>query len=175
VSAVVKNVVLDVYRIIFGILIIIAELRPLVISRYLLVWFSFMMYYIGLGFFYVFVGGFALGSNWSTARGRQRRPADALSGSLSADASVSLCAMQVRVCGDCRSGVCRLRLLLHGLLLHQPREEASGRSRTHRSVRCDVGRGAEQRQQTVAEAEEQLQTIADANTAQLMHQQLPRV
>ena len=59
---VIKNCVLDIYRIIFGLLIILAELR----LRYLLVWFSFLLYYIGLGFFYFFVGGLALGDNWST-------------------------------------------------------------------------------------------------------------
>jgi len=57
---VLKNCVLDVYRIIFGLLIMTAELR----FKYLLVWFSFLLYYIGLGFFYVFVGGLALGTNW---------------------------------------------------------------------------------------------------------------
>jgi len=56
----IKNTVLDIYRIIFGILLMISELR----LRHLLVWFSFMLYYIGLGFFYVFVGGLALGSEW---------------------------------------------------------------------------------------------------------------
>ena len=44
-----------------GLLIILAELR----LRFLLVWFSFLLYYIGLGFFYFFVGGLALGDNWS--------------------------------------------------------------------------------------------------------------
>jgi len=57
---VLKNVVLDVYRIIFGILIMVCEAR----WKYLLVWFSFLLYYIGMGFFYVFVGGLALGTNW---------------------------------------------------------------------------------------------------------------
>jgi len=56
----IKNVVLDIYRVIFGFLIIFAELR----LRHLLVWFSFLLYYIGLGFFYVFVGGLALGTQW---------------------------------------------------------------------------------------------------------------
>jgi len=55
-----KNTILDIYRIIFGALIMLAELR----MRHLLIWFSFMLYYIGLGFFYVFVGGLALGSQW---------------------------------------------------------------------------------------------------------------
>jgi COPI associated protein len=52
--------VLDLYRIIFGLLIMIAELR----LKRLLVWFSFLLYYIGLGLFYVFVGGLASGSEW---------------------------------------------------------------------------------------------------------------
>jgi len=56
----IKNTVLDIYRVVFGILIMLAELR----LRRLLVWFSFLLYYIGLGFFYVFVGGLALGSEW---------------------------------------------------------------------------------------------------------------
>ena len=56
----IKNVVLDVYRVIFGLLLIVAEARV----KYLLVCFSFLIYYIGLGFFYVFIAGFALGSNW---------------------------------------------------------------------------------------------------------------
>ena len=56
----IKNTVLDAYRVIFGLLIIVAELR----LKYLLVCFSFLVYYIGLGFFYVFIAGFALGSNW---------------------------------------------------------------------------------------------------------------
>lgn len=56
----IKNVVLDVYRVIFGLLIIVAEFRV----KYLLVCFSFLIYYIGLGFFYVFVAGFALGEEW---------------------------------------------------------------------------------------------------------------
>ena len=56
----IKNVVLDVYRVIFGLLLIVAELRV----KYLLVCFSFLIYYIGLGFFYVFIAGFALGSEW---------------------------------------------------------------------------------------------------------------
>lgn len=55
-----KNTVLDVYRVIFGLLIMLAELR----LRHLLVWFSFLLYYIGLGLFYVFVGGLALGTEW---------------------------------------------------------------------------------------------------------------
>ena len=37
-----------------------AELR----LKHLLVWFSFLLYYIGLGLFYVFVGGLTAGSDW---------------------------------------------------------------------------------------------------------------
>ena len=37
-----------------------AELR----LKHLLVWFSFLLYYIGLGLFYVFVGGLTAGENW---------------------------------------------------------------------------------------------------------------
>ena len=56
----VRDVVLDLYRIVFGLLIMVAELR----LKRLLVWFSFLLYYIGLGLFYVFVGGLAGGSEW---------------------------------------------------------------------------------------------------------------
>jgi len=56
----VRDVVLDLYRIVFGLLIMVAELR----LKRLLVWFSFLLYYIGLGLFYVFVGGLAGGSDW---------------------------------------------------------------------------------------------------------------
>lgn len=51
--------ILDLYRIIFGFLIMIAELR---ISK-LLVWFSFLLYFVGMGGFEIFVGGLALGTS----------------------------------------------------------------------------------------------------------------
>ena len=54
------NIVNNLYRIIFGILIILAELR----LTSLLKWFSFLTFFAGLGAFYVFVGGIACGSNW---------------------------------------------------------------------------------------------------------------
>jgi len=38
----------------------VAELR----LKHLLVWFSFLLYYIGLGLFYVFLGGLAGGDDW---------------------------------------------------------------------------------------------------------------
>jgi len=53
-----KDNVLYVYRIVFGALLVIAELR---LAR-LLVWFSFLLSYIGLGFYYLFIGGLGLGS-----------------------------------------------------------------------------------------------------------------
>jgi len=53
-----KDNVLYVYRIVFGLLLIVAELR---LAR-LLVWFSFLLSYIGLGFYYLFIGGLGLGS-----------------------------------------------------------------------------------------------------------------
>jgi len=53
-----KDNVLYVYRIVFGLLLIVAELR---LAR-LLVWFSFLLSYIGLGFYYLFLGGLGLGS-----------------------------------------------------------------------------------------------------------------
>jgi len=56
----VRDVVLDIYRIVFGVLIMVAELR----LKHLLVWFSFLLYYIGLGLFYVFLGGLASGNDW---------------------------------------------------------------------------------------------------------------
>jgi len=56
----VKDVVNAVYQIIFGLLIVTAELRFV----RLLVWFSFLVTFIGLGGFYIFVGGLALGSSW---------------------------------------------------------------------------------------------------------------
>ena len=43
-----------------GVLIMVAELR----LKHLLVWFSFLLYYIGLGLFYVFLGGLASGNDW---------------------------------------------------------------------------------------------------------------
>lgn len=60
----VSDVVNDIYRVIFAILIILAELR---LSK-VLKWFGFLLSFIGLGFFYVFVGGLALGSEpWAIA------------------------------------------------------------------------------------------------------------
>jgi len=56
----IKSVVNDLYRIVFGTLIVIAEFR----WTSLLVWFSFMVHFIGLGGWYIFVGGLALSSNW---------------------------------------------------------------------------------------------------------------
>lgn len=56
----IKTVVNALYQIIFGLLIITAELRFIK----LLVWFSFLVTFIGLGGFYIFVGGLALGSQW---------------------------------------------------------------------------------------------------------------
>src|ERR1700761_8290565 len=53
----IKDGVNDVYRIIFGILIVIAEFR----WTRLLVWFSFLVHFIGLGGWYIFVGLLALG------------------------------------------------------------------------------------------------------------------
>ena len=56
----IELVVANIYRIIFGILIVIAELQFVK----LLDWFSFLCTLIGLGGFYIFVGGLALGSDW---------------------------------------------------------------------------------------------------------------
>lgn len=55
-----KTVVNACYRILFGILIILAELR----MEKWLKFFTFLTSYLGLGLFYVFVGGLALGGDW---------------------------------------------------------------------------------------------------------------
>ena len=55
-----KDIVDNIYRCIFGILILLAEFR----FAFLLQWFSFLTFFSGLGAFYVFVGGLALGSAW---------------------------------------------------------------------------------------------------------------
>lgn len=55
-----RNIVANVYRIIFGLLVIIAEFRMV----FLLQWFSFLTFFSGLGAFYIFIGGLALGSEW---------------------------------------------------------------------------------------------------------------
>lgn len=52
--------VANIYRILFGVLIIIAEFQYVK----LLDWFSFLLTLIGLGGFYIFVGGLALGDEW---------------------------------------------------------------------------------------------------------------
>jgi len=54
-----KTIVNDIYRLIFGFLIILAELR---FDRVLRRFFQFLIYSIGLGAFYMFVGGLALTS-----------------------------------------------------------------------------------------------------------------
>lgn len=59
-GASISNIVNNLYRVIFGILIILAELR----LSGLLKWFSFLTFFAGLGAFYVFVGGLACGSDW---------------------------------------------------------------------------------------------------------------
>jgi len=56
----IKSVVSDLYRIFFGVLIIVAEMQ----WTHMLVWFSFLASLIGLGAFYIFVGGLALGGDW---------------------------------------------------------------------------------------------------------------
>lgn len=54
------DIVDNSYRCIFAVLIVLAELR----LRGMLVWFSFLTYFAGLGAFYIFVGGLAMGSEW---------------------------------------------------------------------------------------------------------------
>jgi nitrogen fixation-related uncharacterized protein len=55
-----KPIVANLYRIIFGFLIVLAELQWVK----LLDWFSFLCTLIGLGGFYIFVGCLALGTQW---------------------------------------------------------------------------------------------------------------
>jgi len=50
----------NVYRIMFGILIVLAEARLTSMLR----WFSFLTFFWGLGAFYIFVGGLAMGDRW---------------------------------------------------------------------------------------------------------------
>jgi hypothetical protein len=49
-----------VYQIIFGLLILIAEARWSGLLKH----FKFLTHFLGLGLFYIFVGGLALGSDW---------------------------------------------------------------------------------------------------------------
>jgi len=51
---------LGVYQIIFGLLILIAEARWSGLLKH----FKFLTHFLGLGLFYIFVGGLALGSSW---------------------------------------------------------------------------------------------------------------
>jgi len=55
-----KNLVNALYQVIFGILMVICELRWMSVLRY----FRFLTHYLGLGMFYIFVGGLALGGQW---------------------------------------------------------------------------------------------------------------
>jgi len=55
-----KTIINGIYQIIFGILIIVCELRAQAILKY----FVFLTHFLGLGMFYVFVGGLALGGSW---------------------------------------------------------------------------------------------------------------
>jgi len=56
----ITNIVNSAYRILFGFLIILAELR---LEKWLK-FFTFLNSYFGLGIFYIFVGGLALGGAW---------------------------------------------------------------------------------------------------------------
>jgi hypothetical protein len=55
-----KGFINAIYQIIFGIFIIISELR----WKKLLKHFKFLTHFLGLGMFYLFVGGLALGGAW---------------------------------------------------------------------------------------------------------------
>jgi len=55
-----RSFVDDCYQVLFGLLIVLAELRFERALRF----FSFLCSYAGLGLFYIFVGGLALGGEW---------------------------------------------------------------------------------------------------------------
>eukprot|EP00823_Brevimastigomonas_motovehiculus_P004406 TRINITY_DN2906_c0_g1_i1.p1 TRINITY_DN2906_c0_g1~~TRINITY_DN2906_c0_g1_i1.p1 ORF type:complete len:255 (+),score=53.47 TRINITY_DN2906_c0_g1_i1:62-826(+) len=55
-----KSFVFAIYEVLFGVLIILAELK----WKPLLKWFRFLATYLGLGLFYLFLGGFALNDAW---------------------------------------------------------------------------------------------------------------
>ena len=55
-----KSIINAIYQIIFGLLIIICELRIKAILKY----FIFLTHFFGLGMYYIFVGGLALGGAW---------------------------------------------------------------------------------------------------------------
>lgn len=55
-----RTVINDVYQIIFGLLILLIELR----LKQLLVHFRFLTHFGGVGIFYVFLGGLSLGAAW---------------------------------------------------------------------------------------------------------------
>ena len=55
-----RGVIADTYLIIFGVIMIIAELRWVTLLRYV----YFLQHYLGLGMFYIFVGGLILGDSW---------------------------------------------------------------------------------------------------------------
>jgi len=59
----IKDVVNALYRVIFGFLIILAELRFV----RALAWFSFLTHYLGLGLFHIFIGGLALPTDTANA------------------------------------------------------------------------------------------------------------
>jgi len=55
-----RSVVNSIYEIIFGLLMLICEAR----LRAMLKYFAFLRHFLGLGFFYIFVGGLSLGGAW---------------------------------------------------------------------------------------------------------------
>lgn len=55
-----SSIILGVYNVLFGLLMIISEFRWLRLLKH----FKFLTHFIGLGMFYIFVGGLALGSAW---------------------------------------------------------------------------------------------------------------
>ena len=55
-----RSVIANAYQVIFGLVMIVAELRWVRLLQYA----YFLQHYVGLGLFYIFVGGLILGSSW---------------------------------------------------------------------------------------------------------------
>lgn len=55
-----RTIINGVYQVIFGLLILVAEARWSGLLRH----FKFLTHFFGLGMFYIFVGGLALGGSW---------------------------------------------------------------------------------------------------------------
>ena len=55
-----RNAINSVFQVIFGVFICIAEWRVVRLLKY----FYFLQHFLGLGMYYIFLGGLALGGNW---------------------------------------------------------------------------------------------------------------